>query len=611
MPQRIANRKGDVVVVFDEPPPLGITWKVNEEEGEMEIEKIRPGTAAADKPELELGLMLTHINEDNVEDVDQKWPDMPLTDAMKQVTNMLRDAARPVTLTLKHPLAQLPEAEPEPDEEEPAELDEEPLPQPADDGEPLVPRQVTDIPWVSGLSGKWKAEGEDEHGPGQDELILLEVSAEGAVSGAVDDGDGVFDGDEGDCRIENGRVDPRTRRVSFDQVYSDGAVTRWEARYDEESDTLVDGKWSGECDGTFVASRAEEVAEPRRTEGYSVATPTPVTVYTAPSLKSESLGQLGPGTRAVSDDSWTDPGTDPGAEKGAVWVQLSVKYSVEDEGRGSKKGKVQKGWVPISNKGVEQLSRLPDIDGSGDDATMLPTKSPSARQQRARQPSPNAAEPRATRRTPTAPSPAPAPAPAPDPNPQPSPQPSPEALKSVFAGLGGESIADGDDKALMEAFETEMNALNMQCEMVTGVLARWATTLECAPTPPTINPRAHSSTERNRVLVGVCRRTRRDSAALGMPPFAEKFEEQTSILEIQRYIDDLRQVVDPSWKPSGDASAEGAASLAIEPESPKQRLQRQLSRGKDGLSRVKDSAKKKAEVRTLPTSSDPDSCAIK
>ena len=81
-----------------------------------------------------------------------------------------------------------------------------------------------------------------------------------------------------------------------------------------------------------------------------------------------------------------------------------------------------------------------------------------------------------------------------------------------------------------------------------------------------------------------------------MPPFAEKFEEQTSILEIQRYIDDLRQVVDPSWKPSADASAEGAASLAIEPESPKQRLQRQLSR-------VKDSAKKKAEVRTLPTSS--------
>ena len=98
---------------------------------------------------------------------------------------------------------------------------------------------------------------------------------------------------------------------------------------------------------------------------------------------------------------------------------------------------------------------------------------------------------------------------------------------------------------------------------------------------------------------------------MGMPPFAEKFEEQTSILEIQRYIDDLRQVVDPSWKPSGDTSAEGAASLAIEPESPKQRLQRQLSRGKDGLSRVKDSAKKKAEVRTLPTSSDPDSCAIK
>ena len=73
------------------------------------------------------------------------------------------------------------------------------------------------------------------------------------------------------------------------------------------------------------------------------------------------------------------------------------------------------------------------------------------------------------------------------------PQQPPDAtseLEAVFVGLGGDSIADGDDKALMEAFETEMNALNMQCEMVTGVLARWATTLECAPTPPTSNPTA-------------------------------------------------------------------------------------------------------------------------
>eukprot|EP01045_Picozoa_sp_COSAG04_P019037 COSAG04_NODE_1810_length_5515_cov_6.783419_6_plen_454_part_00 len=103
VPQRIAEHKGDVTVTFDEPPPLGITWKVNEKEGKLTIEKIRPGTAATSKPELELGLMLTHINDDNVGDVDEKWPGMPRTVAMMRVTNMLRDAGRPVTLTLtKH-----------------------------------------------------------------------------------------------------------------------------------------------------------------------------------------------------------------------------------------------------------------------------------------------------------------------------------------------------------------------------------------------------------------------------------------------------------------------------------------------------------------------------
>ena len=138
-PAVLPNRQGNVVVVFDEPPPLGIRWHVNKLEGELAIEKIRPGTAAASKPELEVGLMLTHIGDVNVEDVALKWPDIPLGDAVKQVTNMLRDAARPVTLTLKRPLPE-PEPEPEPDGERAALIDvvvdtaQEPEPEPEPEG---------------------------------------------------------------------------------------------------------------------------------------------------------------------------------------------------------------------------------------------------------------------------------------------------------------------------------------------------------------------------------------------------------------------------------------------------------------------------------------------
>ena len=44
--------------------------------------------------------------------------------------------------------------------------------------------------WVMRLSGKWTATGADSHGPGLTELILLEIAADGSITGAVDDGDG-------------------------------------------------------------------------------------------------------------------------------------------------------------------------------------------------------------------------------------------------------------------------------------------------------------------------------------------------------------------------------------------------------------------------------------
>lgn len=87
----------------DDRPPLGITWRVDQKEGEMAIESIRDDTPAASKEQLRKGQMLTHIDEMNVEDIEQK--DMTL----KQVTKMLRerceDPTREVTITLKEEVA--------------------------------------------------------------------------------------------------------------------------------------------------------------------------------------------------------------------------------------------------------------------------------------------------------------------------------------------------------------------------------------------------------------------------------------------------------------------------------------------------------------------------
>eukprot|EP01047_Picozoa_sp_COSAG01_P070994 COSAG01_NODE_10906_length_2054_cov_3.956522_4_plen_202_part_01 len=106
-------------------------------------------------------------------------------------------------------------------------------------------------------TGKWEAVGVDrEDGTRVTELLLLLVSPDGVVSGAVDDGDGVFDGGEGDCVIE-GEFDSGSGELVFDQIYADdGVITTWRARYDAGRDCITDGTWSGECDGTFSAARA-------------------------------------------------------------------------------------------------------------------------------------------------------------------------------------------------------------------------------------------------------------------------------------------------------------------------------------------------------------------
>lgn len=91
------------------------------------------------------------------------------------------------------------------------------------------------------------------------------MTAAGVITGAVDDGDGIFENDDGDCKIDHGSIDADTCEIAFDQEYSDGAVTHWKCRYDPETGALVDGEWSGECTGTFVAQRKVDKRGSKRT----------------------------------------------------------------------------------------------------------------------------------------------------------------------------------------------------------------------------------------------------------------------------------------------------------------------------------------------------------
>lgn len=167
-------------------------------------------------------------------------------------------------------------------------------------------------------------------------------------TGAVDDGDGVFhddDGsaDDGDCRIVNGAVDAATSRISFDQVYQDGATTRWEAVYDRETDTLVSGTWSGECDGTFEVRRFSEADAKERLVGYRMLSTKPVAVSTGWGTDEEPLGCLAVGSAAVSSSAIQLD------ENGREWVELLVKPEPE-AGEGRARGKVQKACWTVQGK---------------------------------------------------------------------------------------------------------------------------------------------------------------------------------------------------------------------------------------------------------------------
>ena len=127
------------------------------------------------------------------------------------------------------------------------------------------------------LCGQWNATGTVDSEATQ-ELVLLQVKPDGTVGGSVDDGDGVFDEAGADCILANGVADFERQTVAFDQMYADGAITHWAARYDAERDMLVDGQWSGECDGAFEGTRkggqmraAQRVRRPFRSPPVAVA----------------------------------------------------------------------------------------------------------------------------------------------------------------------------------------------------------------------------------------------------------------------------------------------------------------------------------------------------
>jgi hypothetical protein len=528
-------RTVEVTFGADEKPPSGIAWEIDKVEGEMAIRSIRPNTPAARHPELRKDQMLTHVDGINVEDVEEKGM------TLKEVTKMIRtrmEGDSSVTIQLKEEV------------EEGGE--------PFEDYGPTTELLTGDD--MRALSGRWLAQGEDEAGPGLDELIMLNVSAHGVITGVVDDGDGVMDGDDGDCKITNGTIDPRTRWIEFDQEYSDGAVTHWKCQYDVNSEQLVNGQWSNECTGTFVARRDTRPEEGDRL-GYQVVLPKPVTVYAGASRQSDILGQLGPGSEAVTaaGNRTSMPYYD--AVSRQHWVQLNLKHSVEDEDRGRSKGKVVQGWISLkAQNGREQLARAPNIDGSGVEATMLPSRR-----------SPRKRSPHQTRRTPSAKStPEPQLEPEPEPEPQlelllpesarePEPEqvrefpgdtaqlhaavtpsedatrsafipPSEHAIRAAFIPLGGQDIVLADEDKLLETFKVEMEALDAQCEMIVEALGKWMSTLK----------------------------NQHENGCVDMTPFEEIVKNHYGICGIGDRVEDLRQTMEPHY---GTTGAENLNSL--------------------------------------------------
>jgi hypothetical protein len=125
----------------------------------------------------------------------------------------------------------------------------------------------------------------------EEEFVKLEVSADGKVSGIIDS-DGSGDWSEKDYKVEGGSFDTSTLELRFNQVHvriklngENGASTlEWKARYDRETDSVVEGEWTveGLLVGTFRMERTTEDAMPNRKRNSSEARPSTETLSPKP-----------------------------------------------------------------------------------------------------------------------------------------------------------------------------------------------------------------------------------------------------------------------------------------------------------------------------------------
>jgi hypothetical protein len=121
------------------------------------------------------------------------------------------------------------------------------------------------------ISGLWRSVG-ITNGVEEEEFLQLNVAPDGSVTGMIDsDGDGVWSAD--DCKVERGSFDARTGVLEFDQAYTAGDLdefdtTSWKCRYDQTTDSLVEGEWSVAFSvaGTFRMQRSTEEEMTKRGE---------------------------------------------------------------------------------------------------------------------------------------------------------------------------------------------------------------------------------------------------------------------------------------------------------------------------------------------------------
>jgi hypothetical protein len=131
----------------------------------------------------------------------------------------------------------------------------------------------------------------------EEEFLKLEVSADGKVSGMIDS-DGSGDWSEKDYKVEGGSFDTSTLELRFNQVHvriklngENGASTlEWKARYDRETDSVVEGEWTveGLLVGTFRMERTTEDEMRNRKGNSSEARPSTETLSPKPTGDSDS-----------------------------------------------------------------------------------------------------------------------------------------------------------------------------------------------------------------------------------------------------------------------------------------------------------------------------------